>query len=135
MLVASLIALFLVYATLGVDPRFLGIGVDADPPLDKCVTEQAVLRFLDGKIIFSTVSTPLAGVVVETITLRKEKISSLIIQAGEFSSIYLRFSLDHENKQYQVEANFMLTTSDDPSLHYHGWVQFMGQVITSRPHQ
>jgi hypothetical protein len=131
-LFGSLIVLALANAFVGVSPRILGVIFDDAPPLDSCVTEQAVLRFLDGQTILSRVPVQSGDSRIETITLRKERISSLIIQSGGYRSILLRFNVDHENKQYLVEGSFLLTTSDSPSLHYHGWVQFIGAVVPSR---
>ena len=131
-LLGSLVFLLIVHILDGLNPRFPGGDEDAGPPLDRCITEQAVLDFLDGKKIFSSGLTHAAGSGIETITLRKEKISSLTIISGDYSSILLRFSLGHEGKQYLVEGTFLFRTSDSPELHYHSWDQFMGQVVATR---
>lgn len=120
------------YVLGSIDPRILGIDLNDDPPLDRCITEQSVLNFLDGKTIFSaSLTNPGAGG-VETITLRKERISSLKIGSDGMGSTVLHFNLDHGGRQYPVEASFRLTTNDSPELHFHGWLQFMGAVVPGR---
>ena len=128
-LIASLVGLLVVYFVTGIDPRLLGIDLNDDPPIDRCVTEQSVLRFLDGKTVLSASLTNTGTGGVETITLRKERISSLRIESDGMGSIVLRFNLNDGRPQYPVEASFVLTTSDSPELHYHGWVHFMGAVV------
>ena len=66
------------------------------------------------------------------IALRKERISSLIIELGEYSTIRVRFNLDHEGEHDLVEGSFVFTSIDSPELHCHGWGQFIGQVVSSR---
>ena len=63
----------MVHVLAGVDPRFLGIDFDAGPPLDRCVTEQAVLEFLDGKTVFSGSLMHADGSRVETIALARRE--------------------------------------------------------------
>jgi hypothetical protein len=115
-----------------VNSRFLGITFDSAPPLDRCVTEQAVLSFLDGKPVISMGLTNAGASAFETITLRKEKISSLKTESGDDGTVLLRFNIDHDGRQRPVEASFRLTHSDSPELHFHGWVMFMGQVVSTR---
>ena len=131
-LFGSLVALVMIHVLAEVNSRFLGISFDPAPPLDRCVTEQAVLGFLDGKPVFSVGLTNAGASTVETITLRKESITSLKIQSGDDGTVLLRFNIDHNGRHYPVEASFMLTHSDSPELHWHGWVLFMGQVIPTR---
>src|SRR3954454_13171672 len=83
-LFGSLVFLLIVHILDGLNPRFPGGDEDAGPPLDRCITEQAVLNFLDGKTIFSSGLTHTAGGGAETITLRKENISSLITKSGDY---------------------------------------------------
>ena len=128
-LVAGLTALLMVHLLSGVDPNILGIDSAASPPLDRCVTQQAVLSFLDGQSVVSTGLTNPGASAFETITLQKEKISSLKIESGEDGMVLLRFNLDHNGRRSPVEASFMLTHSDSPELHWHGWEMFMGQVV------
>jgi hypothetical protein len=73
-----------------------------------------------------------AGNGVETITLRKENISSLKIQSADSPTILVRFNLDHEGEEHLVEGYFVFTTSDSPELHLHFWDQFLGHVVSSR---
>jgi hypothetical protein len=110
----------------------MGGDEDASLPLDRCITEQAVLKFLHGKPVLSLNSMDAAGRGGETITLRKERISSLKTRSDDPGWILVRFNLDHEGKQYLVEGTFVLTTSDSPELHYHGWERFLGWVVSSR---
>jgi hypothetical protein len=101
-------------------------------PLDRCLTQQAVLNFLDGKTI--TYTRP-AGATIGgegTIMLRKERISSLAIRSGVGWEVLVRFGLEHEGKRHSVEGHFQLGSSDDPSLHYHQWGEFAGEIINSR---
>jgi hypothetical protein len=156
-LLASLIVLWIVHGVVDLNPGFLAGDGDAGLPLDRCLTEQAVLQFLDGKTVLSMVSRDAAGRGVEaisrlpdgvahlaaavpdapgrgveTITLRKEKISSLRIRSDDGRSILVRFKLDHQGQQHFVEGTFQFTTSDSPELHYHGWDDFLGVVVSSR---
>jgi len=131
-LVAGLTALLVVYVVLGLASRFPGYPGGAGLPCDRCITEQSVLKFLDGKTVFSGGSMRAAGSGLETTTLHKENISSLVFRPDDWSSILVRFNLDHEGKQYRVEGSFQFTTSDSPELHYHGWDRFMGQVVSGR---
>jgi hypothetical protein len=154
---ASLIVLWTVQSVVRLNPGFRAGDGDAGLPLDRCLTEQAVLQFLDGKAVLSLVSVDAAGRGVEaiarlpdgvahlaaavqdapgrgaeTITLRKERISSLRIRSDDSRSILVRFHLDHQGKQYLVEGTFQFTTSDSPELHWHGWEDFLGVVVSSR---
>ena len=52
-LLGILVALLMIHVLAGVNSRFLGITFDSAPPLDRCVTEPAVLSFLDGKPVVS----------------------------------------------------------------------------------
>jgi hypothetical protein len=131
MLLGSMVALLVVHIAVGLGLGFPGSGAGSGLPLDRCLTEQAVLAFLDGKSVVSLPSNYGAGIPVDMITLRKEKISSLKMRSDEYYSILVQFNLDHEGKQYTVEGSFELTTSDDPELHYHGWHQFMRRVVSS----
>src|SRR5262249_45994297 len=58
---ASLIVLWIVQSVVGLNPGFLAGDRDAGLPLDRCLTEQAVLQFLDGKAVLSLVSVDAAG--------------------------------------------------------------------------
>jgi hypothetical protein len=131
-LLGILIILLAVNVLDGLSSRFRGGDEDAGPPLDRCITEQAVLEFLDGKTILSSGLTHAARSGVETITLGKENISSLSIKSGDYGTILLRFSLNYESKQYPVECSFLFRTSDSPDLHYHSWDQFVGQLTSPR---
>jgi hypothetical protein len=156
-LLGTLIALWMVHLVVSLKPGFLARDEDDGLPLDRCLTEQAVLQFLDGKAVFSLVSVDAAGRVVEaisrlpdgvahlaaavqdapgrggeTIILRKKKISSLRIRSDYGRSILVRFNLDHQGKQYLVEGTFQFTTSDSPELHWHGWDDFLGVIVSSR---
>ncbi len=110
----------MVHLVVRLDPGLLGGGRGTSLPLDRCITDQAVLKFLDGKTVFG----------VETITLRKEKSSSLVIRSDEPGTILVRFNLGHERKQYLGEGSFLFTTNDDPGLHYHGWEWLGGRVVS-----
>ena len=132
-LLACLVALLVAHVSLSLAPRVLnGDGVAA--PLDRCISEQSVLKFLDGKLVQSGGPVDGAGTGVETITVRKERISSLKVQPKTYGAqvIVVQFSLDHEGRQHLVEGSFVLTSSDDPELHYHGWERFVGRVVSSR---
>jgi hypothetical protein len=131
-LFGSLIALLMIHGLFAVAPGFLEALVDSAPPLDRCVTEQSVLSFLDGMPVFSAGLTNTGASSVETITLQKESISSLKIQSGDDGTVLLRFNIKYNGRQLPVEASFMLTHSDSPELHYHGWGLFMGQVVSTR---
>jgi hypothetical protein len=127
-LVAGVVALSMVVLVLGLPGDEWGAG----RPLDRCITERAVLAFLDGKTVLGSSSADAAGKRVATITLRKERISSLKIRSADPPSIYVRFNLDREGKQHLVEGYFVFTTSDSPELHYHGWNLFEGHVVSSQ---
>jgi hypothetical protein len=131
-LLAGLIVLLTVHVVTGLNPRFPGGEAGAGLPLDRCITEQAVLEFLDGKAVVSTGSRDAAGRGVETITLRKERISSLRIRSDDTGLILVRFNLDHEGQQYLVESSFQLFNIDSPELHFHRWNFFGGQVVSNR---
>ena len=106
-LLAALVALLMAYVSIALAPRVLnGDGVAA--PLDRCVTEQSVLKFLDGKLVQSGGPVDGAGRGVETITVRKEHISSLKVQPKTYGSqvIVVQFNLDHEGRQLQIESSF-----------------------------
>ena len=136
-LVGCLVAVFSVHTVVSLNPRFLGDDWGTDRTLDRCITEESVLKFLDGKSVLSGYSMHPSASGLQAITLHKEKISSLVIRPDDWSMILVRFNLDHEGKQYRVEGSFQFTTSDSPDLHYHGWDRFMGQVglesLTRRP--
>lgn len=129
-LLGSMVALLVVHIAVGLGLGLPGSKADSGRPLDKCLTEQAVLAFLDGKSVVSLRSNYGAGNSVDMITLRKEKISSLKMRSDDYYSILVQFNLDHEGKQYTVEGSFWFSTSDDPELHYHGWDRFLGQVVS-----
>lgn len=131
-LLGILVALSMIHVMAGVNSGFLGVTFDSAAPLDRCVTEQAVLSFLDGKPVVSMGLTNPGASTFETITLRKEKISSLKTESGDDGTVLLRFIVDHYGRQLPVEASFRLTHHDSPELHWHGWVLFMGQVVSSR---
>jgi hypothetical protein len=124
-LVGGLITLFIIRTAIDLNPELLSDRA-AGLPLDRCLTEQAVREFLDGKNVALIGSTGAVNIV-----LRKERISSLRIRSDDFNSISLRFKLDHRGKRYQVEGSFDFTTSDSPSLHYHGWDHFQGWVVST----
>jgi len=130
-LVAGLGALLMVHLMVRLTPGLPGADEGAGLPLDRCFTERAVVKFLDGKTVVASVSMPGAESGVETITLRKEKISSVVMRGDDNGSILVRFNLDQEGKQYLIECSFVFTTSDDPSLHYHGFEQFVGRVVST----
>jgi hypothetical protein len=133
-LIGGMIALLIVFVVIRLDLTFPGGDDSAGLPLelDRCVTQQAVLDFLDGKKVFSDVPTHETADGLETIMLRKEKISALKIRPGKRGSVVVRFNLDGEGKQYLVEAVILLSIIDDPELHIHGWSLFMGRVLSSR---
>ncbi len=130
-LLGCLVALFSLHVVASLKPGLVGDDWGTDRPLDRCITEQSVLEFLDGKTVFSSDSTH-AAAGGATITLHKERISSLVIRSDDYGSILVRFNLDHEGKQLRVDGSFQFTTSDDSDLHYHFWDQFMGQVVAGR---
>ena len=74
-----MIALLIVFVVIRLDLKFPGGDDVADLPLelDRCITQQAVLDFLDGKKVFSDVPTDANADGLETIKMpRKEKISA-----------------------------------------------------------
>jgi hypothetical protein len=125
------IALLVVRALQGVDFTHPSTAVDKPVLIDRCVTDQAVLDFLDGKTI-STSVTDAHGKHLETIALRKDRISSLSIRSKNVWLIGLRFNLDHEATTYIVDASFALANIDSPELHYHGWQHFTGYAVPNR---
>ena len=131
-LVGGLIALSLAYVGVSLSPRFLSGQEGEGRPLDRCLTEQAVLEFLDGKT--TDPIEPMDGATsgVRSLTLRKERISSLTIRSGDYPAIQVRFNLEDQGRRYAVEGQFIFTTVDEPRLHQHHWDGFMGQVISSR---
>jgi hypothetical protein len=128
----GLIALLVVNVVVGFNPRILDGDEGASLPLDPCITVQAVLEFLDGKAVPSIGSGDATGKGIETIMLRKERISSLKIRNDGSGSILVRFSLDHKGEQYLVECSFVFTTIDAPELHYHQWGVFGGRIVSRR---
>jgi hypothetical protein len=134
-LLGGLIALSIAHFVAAYRPSLVGGAGDdwgTDRPLESCITEKSVREFLDGKTILSRSSRDAGGNGLETITLHKEQISSLKTRADDYSSIVVRFNLDHEGKRCFVQGFFEFTTSEDPSLHIHGWDRFMGQVVSGQ---
>ena len=135
-LLGCLIALCMVHLAGVHDLAFLARDRAATRPLDRCITQQAVLDFLDGKTVSRAGAQDVSGTRVETIKLRKERISSLRIRRDDdeysWKSILVSFRLDHEGRSSRVEGSFEFTTSDSPELHYHGWGEFVGQVVSGR---
>jgi hypothetical protein len=127
-LLMVLVALLAVRALFAIGPAFQDSDLISGRRLDRCVTEQAVLNFLDGQTIASSRAD---GRGLEGITLRRDRISSLIIKPGDYGIVLIEFELEHDGKHLLVYASFRLTTSDSPELHYHGWALFGGQVVGS----
>jgi hypothetical protein len=100
-------------------------------PLDQCVTEERVLEYLDGKQVFEL--GPLDGPGMKSVTLHRERISSLEMRAdGDSSKVLLRFNVDHAGQRYTVEGDFWAGHSDSPELHYASWGPFTGRVVSRR---
>lgn len=124
-LVGGLIALFLVYVAASLVPRFLVGHEEEKRPLDRCLTEQAVLKYLDGKTV--AIVEPKDG--VRRITIRKENISFLAIEAGDPPAIRVWFDLEAEGRRYPIEGEFLFRSIDSPDLHQHDWGAFEGRVV------
>ncbi len=119
-LVGGLIVLSLVNVAASLGSRFLVGHKEEERPLDRCLTEQAVLRYLDGKTVASAGSR---------ITIRKENISFLSIESGDPPAIRVWFDLEDEGRRYPVEGEFPFRSIDSPDLNQHDWGDFAGRVV------
>jgi hypothetical protein len=106
-------------------PRALREPTILDDPF---VTEETVLKYLDGQKIPLSPAPGTAGNTPEWLVLKRERIKNLKLTSDDPRDMSLRFTTHDEQRHYVVEANLSIWHSDSPELHYHDYRDFVAVV-------